>query len=84
MILLFVGAVLTGSEPSRAIPPSYIDSTEIIQLSSTSIAIPAPAGIADGDCLLATVISENPATISPPAGWSQQFHEKRKPVFIGE
>lgn len=47
---------------------SWVAGTTGVMGSGTSIAATTPAGIADGDCLLAWVIARS--TVTPPAGWT--------------
>lgn len=47
---------------------TWVAGTDFSQTSGTSIAVNAPAGLADGDLLLAAVVARS--TITPPSGWT--------------
>lgn len=49
---------------------AYLDSTVATSGGTTSLACSAPAGLADGDVLVAGVIVGHPATVTEPSGWS--------------
>ena len=65
-----------------ATPPGYVPSTPTVtfagdgghvSVSSTSLTLTAPTGVADTDCLIACIAlgsSSGIATITPPIGWT--------------
>lgn len=47
---------------------SWVGGTDLVETTGTSVAATSPAGLADGDMLIAAVFARS--TITPPSGWT--------------